>query len=202
LTLLVAVQIRAPQPLSVLLYREHTFVTLPRPVRGIEPSDLHWLAGLLEGEGSFIAGPPSAPRTRAVVLSMVDRDVVERAAQLLDCAVTFLPARRERWSDAYTTRVRGPRAVEWMKRLRPLMGERRRGQIDRALASYAPDPTRRLDDARAAEALVCLSRGASVRDVAERFGASIWCIYDLRSGRTHKHLPRPDAANVGAPVAG
>jgi hypothetical protein len=32
-----------------------------------------------------------------------------------------------------------------------------------------------------------------VRRVAERFGASIWCIYDLRLGRTHTHLERPAA---------
>jgi hypothetical protein len=81
-----------------------------------------------------------------------------------------------------------------MERLHPLMGERRKAQIERALACYAPDPTRHLDDGRAAEALEHLSRGASVRAVAERFGTSIWCIYDLRSGRTHKHVPRPSRA--------
>jgi hypothetical protein len=30
-----------------------------------------------------------------------------------------------------------------------------------------------------------------VREVARRYGVSVWCIYDLRSGRTHKHLARP-----------
>jgi hypothetical protein len=172
------------------------FVTLPRPVPEIAASDLHWLAGLLEGEGTFIAGPPSAPRTPALAISMVDRDVIERVGQLIECAVNVIPARRSNWRDAYTTRVRGPRAVEWMERLRPLMGERRREQIDRALASYAPDPTRLLDDARAIEARERLSQGESVNEVAERFGTSIWCIYDLRSGRTHKHLPRPTADNT------
>jgi hypothetical protein len=34
------------------------FVTVPRPVKQIATLDLYWLAGLLEGEGSFIAGPP------------------------------------------------------------------------------------------------------------------------------------------------
>jgi hypothetical protein len=81
-----------------------------------------------------------------------------------------------------------------MRRLRPLMGYRRQQQIDRAVASYAPDPTRLLDDARAAEALTRMARGGSVREVAEHFGTSIWCMYDLRSGRTHRHLPRADAA--------
>jgi len=81
-----------------------------------------------------------------------------------------------------------------MTRLRPLMGIRRREQIDRAVASYAPDPRRLLDDDRAADALARLARGESVRQVAARFGTSIWCIYDLRLGRTHTHLERPQAA--------
>jgi hypothetical protein len=34
--------------------------------------------------------------------------------------------------------------------------------------------------------------------VAGRFGVSIWCIYDLRLGRTFKHLDRAGiAAQVG-----
>jgi transposase len=73
------------------------------------------------------------------------------------------------------------------------MGRRRRQQIDRAIASYGPDPRRLLTDERATEALARLARGESVRQVAERFGASIWCIYDLRLGRTHGHLARPAA---------
>jgi hypothetical protein len=157
----------------------------------IEAADLHWLAGLLEGEGTFVAGPPSAPRSPGVQLSMADRDVMERAAALLGCGVSVVPARREGWRTAYCARVRGARAVRWMQLLRPLMGRRRQQQIDRALACHAPDPTRHLDDERAAEALMCLANGDPVKAVADRFGTSIWCIYDLRGGRTHKHLPRP-----------
>jgi hypothetical protein len=157
----------------------------------IAPQDLYWLAGLLEGEGTFIAGPPSVPRSPAVQLSTADRDVVDRAAELLECAVTIVPARRDGWRTAYCVRVRGARAVAWMERLRPLLGNRRQEQIDRAVACHGPDPTRLLDEQRATEALKRLSSGESVRQVAERFGTSIWCIYDLRLGRTHRHLARP-----------
>ncbi len=31
----------------------------------------------------------------------------------------------------------------------------------------------------------------SVKDVADRFGTTIWTMYDLRLGRTYKHLRRP-----------
>jgi hypothetical protein len=70
------------------------------------------------------------------------------------------------------------------------MGSRRQAQIDRALASYAPRPVALLTDEAATAALDALAGAASVKSVAERFGVSIWCIYDLRLGRTFKHLAR------------
>jgi hypothetical protein len=167
------------------------FVAAARQIPPITDADLCWLAGLLEGEGSFLAGPPSAPRSPAIQFWMTDRDVVERAAAMMDAAVMPIPARRDGWKTAYAVRLRGARAVVWMKRLRPLMGMRRSEQIDRAMASYQPDPRRLLSELRAAEALRRLANGESVRQVAEAMGTSIWCIYDLRLGRTHKHLPRP-----------
>ena len=166
------------------------FVSRLAELPPIDAPDLHWLAGLLEGEGSFLAGPPSAPRSPAVQVSMTDRDIIARAGVLLGVAVTVSLSRRDGWNDAYGVRVRGARAVLWMERLRPLMGTRRRQQIDRAVASHGPDPRRLLDGERAAEALARLARGESVREVAEQFGTSIWCIYDLRLGRTHSHLRR------------
>jgi hypothetical protein len=169
------------------------FVSAPLEIPDISTENLHWLAGILEGEGSFLAAPPSSPRSPAVQVSMTDRDVVRRAGDLLGVSVTVVPSRREGWQDAYSARVRGERAVRWMRRLRPLMGRRRQAQIDRAVSTYAPDPRRLLSEERAKDALLRLARGESVRQVAERLGTSIWCIYDLRLGRTHAHLPRPAA---------
>jgi hypothetical protein len=157
----------------------------------ISTEDLCWLAGLLEGEGSFVAGPPSAPRSPAVQIWMTDRDVMDRVGALLGVAVMVVPSRRAGWRTAYSVRMRGSRAVLWMHLLRPLMGERRRKQIDQAVASYAPDPRRLLSEQRARDALAKLADGDSVREVAEALGTSVWCIYDLRLGRTHAHLPRP-----------
>jgi hypothetical protein len=70
------------------------------------------------------------------------------------------------------------------------MGRRRHAQIDRAVESYAPKPVALLDEAGALRSLAMLAAGSSVREVADQFGTSVWCIYDLRGGRTRKHLPR------------
>jgi hypothetical protein len=71
------------------------------------------------------------------------------------------------------------------------MGERRQAQIDRALASYKSKSNERLYDWRARRGLELLAEGKTVKEVAGLLGVSIWCIYDLRLGRTHKHLRRP-----------
>jgi hypothetical protein len=159
----------------------------------VEPSqiplvELHWLAGLLEGEGSFMAGPPSNPRSPVISLNMTDEDIVSRVGDLFGRTPFVIQPRRENWSTSYQVRLTGRNAVAWMRALQPLLGQRRRAQIDRAVACYDPRPNQVLDDAAARSALQALAAGDAVKTVASRHGVSIWCIYDLRLGRTFKHL--------------
>lgn len=153
--------------------------------------DLYWLAGLLEGEGSFMRGSPSKPHLPSIQCAMIDQDVVARAAAIFGCGVTTVRPRRSHWKQSYAIRVRGAAAVEWMTALRPLLGTRRREQVDRAVATYENRSNQRLDDVAARQALELLADGSPVREVAERFDVTAWCIYDLRLGRTHKHIARP-----------
>jgi hypothetical protein len=95
---------------------------------------LSYLAGLLEGEGSFLCPPPSSPQQSSVALMMTDDDVVSRTAMLLETSRQAPPYKREaHHKSVYTARVRGLRAAEVMQALRPLMSARRRQQIDAAL---------------------------------------------------------------------
>lgn len=159
----------------------------------VSDMEVAWLAGLLEGEGSFMAGPPSSPKLPVVVLSMTDEDVVARVAALWGIRYLTVRPRRHHWAVAYMVQLRGANAVAWMQAMRPLLGGRRRAQVDRAVANYVPPSHRVLDDATAEAALASLGGGASVRQVAERHGTSIWTIYDLRLGRTYRHLePSPE----------
>lgn len=107
----------------------------------VSERDFYWLAGLLEGEGSFSLGPPSAPNSVRITLCMTDRDVVARVAALWNVAYHEVREERTRergWKPAYQVILRGRRAVDFMHELLPLMGERRQLQIRRALASYNP----------------------------------------------------------------
>jgi hypothetical protein len=156
-------------------------------------AELHWLAGLLEGEGSFMAGPPSSPGLPVLAVNMTDHDVMARLGRIFNRKVHVVRRRNPRWQTSYQVRVNGREAVRWMELLKPLMGSRRQAQIDRALASYAPRPVALLSDDTARAALEALASGDTVKSVAARFGVSVWCIYDLRLGRTFKHLERPRA---------
>jgi hypothetical protein len=159
-------------------------------------TELHWLAGLLEGEGTFMTGPPSSPRAPVLAVNMTDADVMARLGRIFARKVQLVRPRSARWRTSYQVRVLGADAIRWMTLPRPLMGSRRQAQIDRAVACYAPRPVALLDDEKASEALRSLAMGAPVKEVAARFGVSIWCIYDLRLGRTFKHLERGAAAAI------
>jgi hypothetical protein len=96
-------------------------------------NDAQWLAGLLEGEGSFMKGPPSSPNLPIVKVEMCDEDVIRHAARLLSSSVTIIDRHPERgYKRVFRVTVKGSRAVEIMLGLRPLMGERRSRDIGSA----------------------------------------------------------------------
>lgn len=97
--------------------------------------ELAWLAGILEGEGSFMCGHPSDPGSVKISMMSTDKDIVERVATLIGnkCSSAQFDGRNPNWKPAYQIQVRGRRAAALMRRLYPLMGKRRQGQILRAL---------------------------------------------------------------------
>lgn len=115
-------------------------------------ADLNWLAGWLEGEGCFSFMRRTSKLTgyeeRKFVISAssIDRDVISRVAALLDINITG-PERRKlpHHKPCYTCRL-GKRedVLEWCRKLRPLMGGRRQGQIDLLLAADKQFPPRRM----------------------------------------------------------
>lgn len=97
-----------------------------------------WLAGLLEGEGSFRVKVPRRDRGyKQVVISlgMTDEDVVRRVAKVTHatahvCRVECKGNRKTRWD----LQISGRHAQEIMRAVLPHMGERRSGKIRELLA--------------------------------------------------------------------
>jgi hypothetical protein len=92
----------------------------------ISELDLHWLAGLLEGEGSFMPGEPSSPNAPRISLAMTDFDIVRRAADLLGIKSVGEYEGKNGWQTSYSFHLKGNRAIAVMRQLYPLMGARRK----------------------------------------------------------------------------
>lgn len=92
--------------------------------------DRLWLAGLLEGEGTFDLSKGRYPRIR---LAMTDRDVVGRAATLMDTSIR-LSLKRAPSAPTWHSEVSGPRAEAIMREILPFMGTRRSQRIAEVLA--------------------------------------------------------------------
>lgn len=112
--------------------------------------DVCWLAGLLEGEGSFTVANKGRHCYPSVKLKMTDRDVVERAARILRTVqyrkggngiLSYRPSRSTMGTKQnYVVAIAGRRAAGWMMTLYPLMGERRQKRIRELLALWLTQP--------------------------------------------------------------
>lgn len=101
--------------------------------------DVAWLAGLLEGEGTFCVTRSGRLAYPVVQVHMCEEVVVRRAARILGTTSVWPEKPRfARWRPTYATAVSGSAAAPWMRRLRPFMGVRRTAAIDAALAAYHP----------------------------------------------------------------
>lgn len=97
-------------------------------------SDITWLAGILEGEGHFGVDTRREANYPTIGLNMADRDVVERAAQLMreigdsPSQVTLKKARHD-WKPQWRISLYGIAAELVMLAILPYMGERRSARI-------------------------------------------------------------------------
>lgn len=104
-------------------------------------ADLHWLAGLLEGEACFSLSGGKANSAR-IALSMTDGDIVRRAAAILGTGVKgpVQPKQPTKGGlprkPVYSAAVYGHRAAGWLMTLWPLLGERRRATAEITLAKW------------------------------------------------------------------
>lgn len=112
---------------------------------GMNENERHWLAGMYEGEGCFMQGPPSKPNVPRTTLVSTDRDTIEKVANLVPGSIiAWMPSQHAHHKDKWRVELHGPRAVAFMQDIRPLMGTRRRAAIDSAIASYRPKTRTRL----------------------------------------------------------
>ena len=96
-------------------------------------SDLHWLAGWVEGEGCFDArvawrrkdgSPYHSPR---ISIGCTDKDVAAKAHNML--GGSFYTETCGRYKPMYRVVIQGKKAIGWMMTLFSLLGKRRQSKI-------------------------------------------------------------------------
>ncbi len=104
-------------------------------------SDLHWLAGFLEGEGSFLSISNLSrngkkrywyPRISA---ASTDEDVIKRAGAIMNATVHG-PYIRGTHKPCWHLQTVCSNAIGWMMTLYPLMGVRRQVKITQVLNTW------------------------------------------------------------------
>jgi hypothetical protein len=128
---------------------------------------------------------PSAPRLPIIRLQMTDRDVVEHAARLMEVGICSYTPKNRRHKMTWIIAIKGRRARELMVTLRPLMGLRRREQIDRALAvpGYRTGDGPKLTLAQARSIRDRHAAGEPAVALAAEYGVSKWLVYRIKEGK-------------------
>ncbi len=114
--------------------------------------EVAWLAGLLEGEGSFVVfsprrtDRPTTPIRVRVSVQMTDEDVVRRVQQTVGLGAVWRVGRqKDHHKDSFVWALSSRDQVEQLLHvLRLTMGVRRTVQIDACLAAIAEARNARL----------------------------------------------------------
>jgi hypothetical protein len=116
--------------------RVYTFGRNSTAPATVSPSqcDIGWIAGFIEGEGSF-CGRRKSHRTETVTVTQVQREPLERMTRLLGGTIHSRPRHHSQpvGQPYYTWQASGARARGVMLTIFSLMSPRRKGQIRKAL---------------------------------------------------------------------
>lgn len=111
--------------------------------------EIAWLAGLLEGDGSFQLHDNGSrgkkSRCPLIALSMLDYDVVERVSKIFNCNIgKYLTPKKDKF--IYTARTGRRSIVEpLILALYPYMGNRRQEQINKMFMWYKEHPLKEIN---------------------------------------------------------
>jgi len=95
--------------------------------------DLYWLAGMMEGEGSFYLAGKKNQKTPnyypELTVQTTDYDVAMRISNIMCNRLTKVKPYNYSRKQSYKVRLSSTRAIQWMMTLYPLLGNRRQEKI-------------------------------------------------------------------------
>lgn len=107
-------------------------------------AEIAWLAGLLEGEGTFTWKKQKRYQYPMVKVGSTDRDIIDRVREMWGGPVPeFHRRRRAHWKDQWIVARVGQPAVVVMQQVLPYMGERRAAKIQEILSRWEEHGSRK-----------------------------------------------------------
>lgn len=103
----------------------------------ISVKEIAWVAGILEGEGSF--GLTNKRKAPCIWLGMSDADVIERVRSIVDksLSITIIKnSRKPTYKDQYRITLNGSRAIGWMFTIYQFMSIRRKARIRECIQAW------------------------------------------------------------------
>ena len=148
--------------------------------------DIAWLAGYLEGEGSFMKPSPSLPSSPVLQIESTDEDIISRISKILGIKYQKgVKPRKENHKQSWQVRCRGRLAVRWMKKLLPYMSNRRTIQINEAIASLRVN---RLTDEQIVDIKVRLLNNEKCASIARVHGTARETISQIKRGLIYNNV--------------
>lgn len=166
------------------------------PSHSFDLNKTEWLAGILEGEGSFLSGSPSSPNRPRIQMASTDKDTVDLVADILNVKAfgPYEPS-NPRAKVYYYTTTRGLRAIDTMLALHPYMGQRRRDDIERIVSNYVYNPgigefnnSVKLSDEQVIQMRRDFDNGCSMQDAMKKYGISRRQVGRIYRGECWQHL--------------
>lgn len=156
----------------------------------VSREDLHWFAGLFEGEGYVRWMRSDGYLHLLLLIEMTDEEVIRRVKRILGGRVDG-PRHRENRKPIYRWHLSPLHGVyELVQELLPLLSSRRRSQIDSRLAEVSRIRKPGLSDDDLKRVEVLLEAGVPQRKIGAMFGVSQCVILKVKTGSYGRTLRR------------
>lgn len=146
-------------------------------IQTLQEKDLYWLAGILEGEAYF--GKQTINTSPGIAVEMTDEDIIQRVCLIFNTKYCKPKVRQPTHKQSYKTIIRGQRAIDIMKIIYPIMGERRKNKILECIESYKLKGRGVLKDFQISEIKDRFLKGEKVKEIAKDYPITYWRIYQL-----------------------
>jgi hypothetical protein len=143
----------------------------------LQENEIYWLAGILEGEAYFHT--QTSKRPTGIAVEMTDEDIIKRICDITGNSYCKTKRREEQHKQAYKTSVRGKSAIELMKLVYPIMGDRRKKKIEECLDSFVELQRGKISAVQKEEISKLYKSGKKPKEIALQYGITHWRVYQL-----------------------